>query len=294
MLSLEQVWKRENCTIVVLMAHVLVPASLRQRLENCESMAPSQSVHELSRGAITQSFGPTCLELLTCGAPFPLDFNAEGTRAVASQKRRWTLLLIIACIIASPKVVVARQASATTEHVVRTVPQTGSPSAAGDAIRQVDFLSFSYPSGCSERDRGLGFPPVITVVKGKWGQEQTRENHISYSVSMPIYGHLLGRSAEQAVIAADCFLGNGDDEEVFVYGISGGAPKLIQRLSFLDWAPDRDVFDMTGVAIRSNCLVVTYTAGGSHAQPAWSVSRTVLWTGSRFVPGSATRKPYRP
>ena len=179
-------------------------------------------------------------------------------------------------------------------HPVLSAATATDPSSGGTSIRQIDFLNFSYESGCSERDQGLGFPPVIAVVKGSWEQGKTGQNYISYSVDPPVYGHLLGGHAEQAVISADCFLGNGDDEEILVFGMSGGEPKLIQRLGWLDWAPDRDVYDISGVAIRNNHLVVTYTAGGNHAQPTWSVTRSFIWDGGKFMAGPATRKAYSP
>jgi hypothetical protein len=159
------------------------------------------------------------------------------------------------------------------------------------SIREVDFRNFRYPTSCSEDPR---FPPVIPVKDGGWEKGKLGEDQISYSVRPPVFGHLLGTTDEQAVIDADCSLGNGDTEEIFIYGMANGQVKLIQRLTDTDWAPNRDAFDETGVTIRNNHLEVTYTSGGSHAQPKWTVSRTMTWNGHKFVPGPVTRKPYKP
>jgi hypothetical protein len=160
-------------------------------------------------------------------------------------------------------------------------------------IRQVDFANFAYPSGCSDNGKDPRFPAVIAVNKGAW-ESGNKEDNVSYSVNPPIYGKLIGNDKEQAVVFADCFLGNGDWEEVFVYGMSGKQAAMIQRISYLDCAPDRDFFDLKAVAIRGGRLLVSYTAGGNHAQPQWVVARTFLWNGRKFIPGPATREPYKP
>jgi hypothetical protein len=122
---------------------------------------------------------------------------------------------------------------------------------------------------------------------------KSEDNNNSYSVNAPLYGKLLSGSEEQAVILADCFLGNGDTEEIFVYGMQGGKVELIQLIQYPDWAPDRDSYDVLSVAIKNEKLLVTYTAGGDHAQPAWLVTRVMTWNGKKFVAGSATRRPYK-
>lgn len=187
-----------------------------------------------------------------------------------------------------------------TQHLKQSDPSTrksrtgGLPG--GDAIspiRQVDFANFAYPSGCSDSGKDPRFPAVITVSKGAW-ESGNKDDNVSYSVNPPIYGKLIGNGKEQAVIFADCFLGNGDWEEVFVYEMSGKQAAMIQRISYLDCAPDHDFFDLKAVAIRGGRLLASYTAGGNHAQPRWVVTRTFLWNGRKFVPGQADRKPYKP
>jgi hypothetical protein len=109
----------------------------------------------------------------------------------------------------------------------------------------------------------------------------------------PIYGKLLGNDEQQAVIFADCFLGNGDSEEVFVYGIANGKPALIQRIELSDCAPDRNYYDMQSAIIKNGHLLISYSSGGSHAQPEWIVTRMFSWDGHSLVRGQATWKSYR-
>ena len=209
-----------------------------------------------------------------------------------------SLTQLYAAVVVAAILVVAAAGQATGTHASGAkgapVSRAGTAPASADPINQVDFANFSYPSGCSDGGKDSRFPAVITVVKGGWQGPQSDEGTVSYSVDPPVYGQLLGGSAVQAVISADCFLGNGDLQEVFIYGMSGGQPKLIQRLDAKDWAPDGEWFDMTKATIRNDRLLVTYNAGGSHAQPAWSVTRTMTWNGRKFVAGAATRKPYKP
>jgi len=169
-------------------------------------------------------------------------------------------------------------------------PTSGAAST-NSPIRQVDFRNFSYPTSCSEGD--TRFPAAIPVKNGGWGPANKSDNN-SYWVNAPFYGRLLGGNEEQAVILGDCSLGNGDEDEIFVYGMRAGKPQLIQLIKYPDWAPDRDSYDVTSIAIKNDKLLVTYTAGGNHAQPAWSVTRVMIWNGGKFVSGPATRKPYKP
>ena len=166
-------------------------------------------------------------------------------------------------------------------------------SATISAIRQVDFRNFRYPSGCSKADPGLGFPPIIPVVNGKWEKGAVGENYVSYGAAPPIYGKLLGGNEEQAVVSADCFLGNGDDEEIFVYGMTGAKPTLVQRLTISDWAPEGDSWRTTDIAVRNNRIVISYFSGGSHAQPAWTITTNLRWNGSKFVRAETVRKPFK-
>lgn len=161
-------------------------------------------------------------------------------------------------------------------------------------IRDVNFRDFTYPSGCAKSDPGLGFPAAIPVVNGAWKKGALGQDLISYSVGAPLYGQLLGSAYEQAVVSADCFLGNGDDEEVFVYGMTDAEPMLIQRLTPSDWTvPAWGIAWVTkSIQVEDEEIKVTYLAGGFRARPAWIAEVALRWNGTRFVRASTDRRPF--
>lgn len=162
----------------------------------------------------------------------------------------------------------------------------GSPTpAVVTGIRKIDFRDFRYPSGCSKDDHD--YPAIIPVAAGKW-----EKGNNDYEISPPKYAKLLGTNDEQAVIVAGCFLGNWSDTEVFVYGMRYGKPVLIQRLADSDWAPEGCWIETVKAEVKNNRLVVSFLSGGSHAQPAWSVTTTMKWSGSKFVRTDVARKPF--
>jgi hypothetical protein len=171
-------------------------------------------------------------------------------------------------------------------------PSPAAPAAAA-SIRQIDFHNFRYPSGCSKDDPG--YPAIILVAGGKWEKGKVDdEGYKDYEISAPQYTRLLGTNDEQAVIVASCFLGNWSATEVFVYGMGHGKPVLIQRLADSDWAPEGCWMETVKPEVKNNRLVVSFLSGGIHAQPAWRVTATMKWNGSKFVRTEAVKKPYKP
>jgi len=164
--------------------------------------------------------------------------------------------------------------------------------AAVTTIRQFDFYNFLYPSGCSKDDPG--YPAIIPVAGGKWEKGKAEdEGYKDYEIGAPQYARLLGTNDEQAVIVASCFLGNWSATEVFVYGMGRGKPVLIQRLADSDWAPEGCWMETVKPEVKNNRLVVSFLSGGIHAQPAWSVTATMKWSGSKFIRTEAVKKPYK-
>lgn len=187
-------------------------------------------------------------------------------------------------------------ATAAAQACLTTASATPDGPAGQADIRSVDFRNFTYPSHCSTSDASLGFPPLIPVVKGEWNKTTSSGGKIAYNVGPPSYGDLLGNGREQAVIDGDCFLGNGDDEEVFVYGMKGGRPSLIQYLSPRDWDdPAMGIaFDVRKVRIEGKQIAISYDAGGYAARPAWTVTSFLQWNGSSFMRTRSTRQRFVP
>jgi hypothetical protein len=157
----------------------------------------------------------------------------------------------------------------------------------------VDFYNFRYPSGCSKDDPG--YPAIIPVAAGKWEKGKAEdEGYKDYEIVAPQYARLLGTNDEQAVIVASCFLGNWSATEVFVYGMGHGKPVLIQRLADSDLAPEGCWMETVKPEVKNGRLVVSFLSGGIHAQPAWSVTATMKWSGSKFIRKEAVTTPYKP
>ena len=150
------------------------------------------------------------------------------------------------------------------------------------SIRRINFQDFSYPTGC------YGYPALIPVVHGKW-----KKGNLDYEVAPPKYAKLLDTNHEQAVIVAHCFLGMWADTEVFVYGMHYGKPVLIQRLGDSAWAPEGCWMETVQADLKNGHLVVGFLSGGIHAQPAWRVTVTMKWNGTRFVRGNIVKKPFQ-
>jgi hypothetical protein len=96
-------------------------------------------------------------------------------------------------------------------------------------IRAVDFRNFEYEPYCvgemAER---------ITVTDGEFYEEKEEDGFVDrffFRIFEIVYGDLTGDKRDEAIILSVCNTGGtGDFSEGFVYGISGGKPKLLVRI----------------------------------------------------------------
>jgi hypothetical protein len=167
------------------------------------------------------------------------------------------------------------------------------------AIRRVDFLNFDYPSDCWEHFDGFG--KVIHVSNGQWTKEDIGGFAVGKRASewMVSYGDLKGDGQDEAVVVTSCQgLANFDYEEIFVFEMSAGSPRLLARLSPLDWGKGEEgnggMFQISEVHVNSHQLRVSFYAGGSHASPAWIDTATFQWVGNRLVRTRLDRRPFKP
>jgi hypothetical protein len=90
--------------------------------------------------------------------------------------------------------------------------------------------------------------------------------------------------------------GNDWDTEIFVFGIVSGRPKLLAKLSSSDW--NEPTWGITrrvandGIEIKNGEIIVSYYAGGSHAEPAWIATAMFRWDGTRFKRIALDRKKF--
>jgi hypothetical protein len=82
-------------------------------------------------------------------------------------------------------------------------------------------------------------------------------------------------------------MSNVDYEEVFIFEMSAGIPKMLAKLMPSDWGkgeqcsgancPIRDLH------VSNQQLFLRFGVGGSHAQPAWFDTTGFQWSGTNFV-----------
>lgn len=173
-----------------------------------------------------------------------------------------------------------------------TIP-TVRATALGSSIRAADFSNFDYSSNCSSEYKGSGFKGVMRTTNGQWNP-QAGTSGIVFSVGKPIYGDLIGDGHEEAIIPASCGYqtGNGWYEEVFIYGMRQSAVSLLSRLSTVDWGTDSWRLTNDGVRLDGRDLLISYYAGGSHAQPAWVATARFRWNGSRLARIGVGKQPF--
>ena len=160
-------------------------------------------------------------------------------------------------------------------------------------IRSVDFQNFSYESNCSEKV-DAGFGKIIPATNGSWkkGSLET-EDSLGFSVVKVFYGDVKGDGQVEAVVHTACLPpANWDYEELSVFEMSGGAPRLLARLTpgegLADHGPRYDVVKADGGE-----LSVSYQVTGEHgsgACPEWTVTERFRWNGSRFVSKGQSRR----
>ena len=94
-------------------------------------------------------------------------------------------------------------------------------------------------------------------------------------------------------MVGDCEPGEGVISKIFVYKVVDGKVKL-NKLPASVWEEHlNDDWGVSGVRIINKQLLVTYAAGGSHAQQAWDMTSTLEWNGSRFIRVKTVRVPHK-
>src|SRR5208282_4490469 len=141
---------------------------------------------------------------------------------------------------------------------------------------------------------------VIHVSKGEWTKEDVGGFAIGKRASewMVSYGDLKGDGRDAAVVVTSCQgPANFDYEEIFVFEMSAGSPRLLARLSPLDWGKGADCSGsncpMLGFRVSNRQLAVSFGAGGSHLCPEWTVTARFQWNGNRFLRSGLDRKPFK-
>lgn len=188
---------------------------------------------------------------------------------LARINRWWILAMVIALAWSTPAVA---QAIATHD------------------IHAIDFGNFDYPADCGVED----FPKVIHVTEGGWEKTLEGGSIIGFSLTKPVFGHITGGPEEDAVVLGDCELGEGAVSRIFVYKVVAGKLQLT-KIPESAWEEHSNELDwyVSKVDIKNNQLLVTYIAGGSHAQPAWDATSTLHWSGSKFVRVKTVRVPHK-
>jgi hypothetical protein len=165
-------------------------------------------------------------------------------------------------------------------------------------IHQVDFRNFSYQSDCSKQ-MGDGSNPVIRVSNGKWQKGNPVEgNMISFSIARMMYGKLNGNGGEQVVVMTSCQgMSNFDYEEVFIFEMSSGIPKILAKLSPSDWGHGEQCSgancQIRELHVSNQQLSLSFGVGGSSAQPAWLDTASFQWSANKFIRKGVTRKVLR-
>jgi hypothetical protein len=174
---------------------------------------------------------------------------------------------------------------------------SGTPAGNGREIRRVDFRNFNYVSDCWKTYSNAGFNQIIHVSNGEW-KHGSGSDEIYFAPDKAIYGDINGDGRDEAVVRTSCGSESytGHHDEVFVFGVAAGSPKLLVRLSSSDLSgPSSDfVWGVSNVKIINQQLLVNYLAGGPRAQPAWDATAKFKWNGVRFVRTGINRKPFMP
>ncbi len=110
------------------------------------------------------------------------------------------------------------------------------------------------------------------------------------------FADLKGDGHDQAVVHTACgfSVATESEDELFVFETLDSKPKLLARLSGHDWGGRtiEPIWRVKGVEVKDHCIIVSFIAGGSHAEPAWNVATSLQWNGSRFARIALTRKKF--
>ncbi|MBK9152803.1 MAG: hypothetical protein IPM25_00970 [Chloracidobacterium sp.] len=95
-------------------------------------------------------------------------------------------------------------------------------------IRKVDFANFTYPAFCASEES-----ENITVKNREYSYERQEDGYVDrmyMRVYEPVFGDLTGDGRDEAAIVSICNTGGtGQFSEGYVFGMSGGKPKLLAR-----------------------------------------------------------------
>lgn len=139
-------------------------------------------------------------------------------------------------------------------------------------IRAIDFRNLDYPADCGILEDG---------------------SIIAFSLAKPVFGYVTGGPEEDAVVVEDCQPGEGIISKIFVYKIVDAKLQLTKIPSSVWEEHLNDDWGVSGVRINNKQLLVTYAAGGSHAQQAWDLTSTLQWNGSKFIRIKTVRVPHK-
>jgi hypothetical protein len=161
-------------------------------------------------------------------------------------------------------------------------------------IRSFDFRNADYPSGCSALIREPRFGDVIRVKNGEW-KDGIGNEEIYFSVGKIFYSDLDGDSRDEAIVETSCAPSGANywETEIYIFKISDGQLKLMQRLSRGDWVGSEMAYRVSAVKVIAHEIRVSYFAGGSHAQPAWVITAKFRCNNGRFVRISTDRKVFK-
>ena len=202
----------------------------------------------------------------------------EGTVETAEQKKR---VVSIAQTVKGVKLIKSRLA------VSGEQPLSGG--SGGGSISDVDFRNFEYHPQCMERR-------AAKVSNGEW-KNQKEDEFEFFSVGKVIYGDLKGDGQEEAVVLGACGGGmNFQIGDLLVFSMSPAGPKLLAELSPNDWGQGQEDnggdFAVSAIQINKQQLAVSFSAGGAHGSPEWTVTATFGWRANRLIRTGVSRKPY--
>lgn len=175
-----------------------------------------------------------------------------------------------------------------------TRARTGLSATGIGPIHGIDFLNFSYPSQCWKQYRNSGISKLIRTTNGQWKKGSgSGELYFGVVGNTVIYGDLNSDGRDEAVIHVACGYTTVTTayEEIFVFGAPTNKPQLWAKFSTMDLSQDF-VWRINKVQIVGGDLQISYTEGGSHAQPAWDTIATFRWNGTQFIRTGIARQPF--
>lgn len=173
----------------------------------------------------------------------------------------------------------------------QTLPSSDSKaneSGKGD-IRTADFRNFQYQPNCLDKE-------AIHVANGEWKATKGDETDYFRVISVT-FGDLIGDGHEDAVVLGACGgVANFEIGDILLFSMEAGSPHQFAELFPTDWGRGQQEnggdFQVSEIRVRNQHLAISFYAGGSHASPAWVVTATFHWSGSRFERVGMDRKPF--